>query len=73
MKKIKEVLQKEENIILFMLVISYLSLSKIFYDYLSIPRRIVLVWGVILLFSGSFYQAQCVKKTNILYYCYCFA
>ena len=74
MKKIKEVLQKEENLILFMLVISYLSLSKLFYDYLSILRRIVLVWGVILLFREVFIRRSVLKnKYTILLLLFCIA
>lgn len=56
----KKIITNPTHIMFFMLIVSYLSLCRFFYEDLSAFRKIVLVWGAFLLCYGA------VKKIHIL-------
>ena len=74
MRRIKYLVNNEEYLILFMVIVSYFSLSKIFYDYLSWPRRIFLVWGVFFLIKEFFLKRDLYKnKYSVILFAFCIA
>ena len=62
MKVIKSIIGRTDYLIWITLVVSYLSLSKIFYEFFSLPRRLLLVWGAILLVREVFFRRSVLKN-----------
>lgn len=74
MKVIKSIIGRTDYLIWITLVVSYLSLSKIFYEFFSLPRRLLLVWGAILLVREIFFRRSVLKnKYTILLLLFCFS
>lgn len=74
MRRIKSLINNEEYLILSMMIISYFSLSKIFYDYLSWPRRLILIWGTFFLIKEIFLKRDFYKnKYSLILFTFCIA
>ena len=74
MKVIKSIIGRTDYLIWITLVVSYLSLSKIFYEFFSLPRRLLLVWGAIVLVREVFFRRSVLKnKYTILLPLFCFS
>ena len=75
----RQVYEKVKNIVInpwyamfFMLIISYFSLCRFFYNGLSPFRKVILIWGIFLLCYGSVKKRYVIKnKYSILLFPLC--
>ena len=75
----RQVYEKVKNIVInpwyamfFMLIISYFSLCRFFYNGLSPFRKVILIWGIFLLCYGSVKKRYVLKnKYSILLFAFC--